>query len=504
MQPNCEQDKISKLLLDSLYVDNKKIHKGAFAIFGNAKTKKKYFASAGEASKGKKFRSSTIIRFASQSKLLGATIFAKAFEEGILPIQDSVSEYLPEFDRELSYYKNDEGTEIGKFDGKIVTVGHLMSMSTGLGYYFSNWGFLYNIFPPAMQTDGPLAKKNKVRNDLISKTLKERGMFWDWQFDPSIEKISTLPSMKKYVDVLTTVPLLFKPGTNSSRGAVYGMDFDVLGAVVSVALKRNLGVTVWEYFKDRFLCPMNIDSFFYVGSEEKPCDLEERFADCPFRRPSENKQPDGTEFAPDPSEEYLSQSANEIAWTSDYPSDGFRYNHSIYTRIRVEPDEYAGYFGAGYAGTPSDYCKFFELLVGKGVFRGKRLLSENSVSFIFTSSLPENRSFGLATVVGDWTDSLAKDADVNKVGLLSFTYNESWCLGQVRGNHAFTDALLDKPAISSSVFRWGSYYGPEYFCDLETGNYVVAGIQEDANSLKVAGDTSSALAFNIFTMLQNQ
>lgn len=509
MQQDCHhQDQISQLLHDSLYVGDEKIHKGAFAIYGNAKTQKKYLASAGEARKGERFRSDTIIRFASQSKFLGAVIFAKAVEEGILSIQDSVASYLPEFNRELSYYSNDEGTEIAKFDGNLIKVGHLLSMSTGLGYYFSNWGFLYNIFPPAMQEQGPLAKKNKIRNDLISEELRKRGLFWDWQFDPSIEKASQkmcyrFPSMKKYVDVLTSVPLLFKPGTNSSRDFVYGMDFDVLGAVVNVALQRSKCTTVWEYFQEKFLEKMNITSFFHVGSEYKPENLEERFADCPFRRPQENKQPDGTEFAPDASPDYLQNSAGKIAWTSDYPDDGFRYNDSLFTRIRLEEDEYAGYFGAGYAGTPSDYCKFFELVVGNGVFRGQRLLSENSVKLIFTPSVPENRSFGLATVVGQWTDSLSPDADVNKVGLLSFTYNEHWCLGQVMGNTAFVDGLLTKPAISSSVFRWGSYYGPEYFCDLKTGNYVVAGVQEDAGSLKVAGDTAGALALTIFKLLQN-
>ena len=494
------------------------VHKGGFAYYGNKKTGEDHFVGAGKASPAKPaspgspasptraYTRETIIRFASQSKLLGCLIFVKALEDGLLKVTDSVSDYLPEFKQTLSYYSPD-GTTTTEFPGEDVKVSHLMSMSTGLGYYFSSWGRLNTIFggltgaPPL-----PFAEANRTRNAAVRSKLGD-NLFWDWQFDTRILKASKapgfkLPSMKSYVGALTSVPLLFKPGTNSLRGVVYGMDLDVLGAVVSVAIKRGTTFTsTWEYFKSSFLAPMNIQSFFQIGNKEKPAGLSAKLAQTAFARPVGS---DAT-FAPDPSQDYLDNAAGTLVWTSDYPEDGFGYNEDLFTKILVENDPYQGYYGAGYGGTPADYSKFFELIGNKGVFNKQRLLSENSVKFLLTPTLPEYISFGLESFNGDFNNFTSPNADVGKEGLLAFGYNEHWCLGIVKGNTAFVDSLYSKPYMSDTTIRWGSYYGTNYFYDYQTGNFVMAGVQEDANSQQFENKDyeSTNWASTIFSWLQN-
>jgi len=493
-------------------------HKGGFALYGNFKEEARFFQSAGYAKPRSHYKKNTIIRFASQSKILGGFILAKAIEEGFINLTDPIYNYVPEFGKPLEYFLEDGNVSPTKFDGKQILVSHLLSMSTGLGYYFASWGNIYKGLNGATGLPPlPFAEANRKRNEAINAAVGTE-LFWDWQFDPRILKKSQalgfkLPSMKKYIGVLTSVPLLFKPGTNSLRNVCYGMDYDVLGAVVNVAINRKTGLDVWSFFKKYFLDPMDIHSFFQIGNPDKPADLKKRLAQTAFRRPKDNKQADGTSFAPDPSPEYLDQNAGKLAWTSDYPNDGFGYNESLFTEILVENDPYQGYFGAGYGGTPYDYSKFFELLFGKGVFRCVRILSENSVKFLTTPSLPEYISFGLEFLNKKGNlgvnNFLSDSAGAENQALLAVGYNESWCAGCCTGNGAFVDALYNTSnnTISATTLRWGSYYGTNYLFDWETGNYVMSGVQEDANSLKLppppaSNDNSGAWAGTIFAWLQ--
>jgi CubicO group peptidase (beta-lactamase class C family) len=512
-------------------------HKGGFALYGNLKDDTREFVGVGASNRqGSPYDKSTIIRFASQSKLLGGICLAKALEEGIIKLSDPIYKYYPAFAANFSYY-NQDGTVTDTFDGKTILVSNLLSMSTGLGYYFTNWGNLY----PLMTGTGPFPTQTSVantnRNALIKSKLatNPNGLFWDWQFDPRINKAYwdnptgfQLATMCDYIEfLLGNIPFLFKPGTNSLRDTCYGMDYDFLGAVLNKAIQaKNPKSNTWKYMKEKFLEPMHIKSFFQIGNADRPKCLRKKLAETEFRRPVGNTLPKYplVEFAPDESPEYKATKEGQLVWASEFPNDGFYYNETLFTKVFIKNDPCNGYFGAGWGGTPYDYSKFFELIFGRGMFRGQRIISEVALKLVTTSSLPEFDSFWLLSVnkppnpssteanpvaqVEPYTNFLSQLSGL-PTGLgdkpLAFGYNETWCAGVVRGNRSFYDALYaNDGSFTETSIRWGSYYGTNYFLDTETGNYVMAGVQRDANSYPSNSPTDNAdnWATIIFKWLQ--
>ena len=273
----------------------------------------------------------------------------------IVTLKDSVGTYLEEFKNQQFQYYNPDGTIASDtVDSNTINLGHLVSMSTGLNYYFISWGALYPVFNSLIGATGPLSLSNNARNAAINSTAHGSGQFTDWQFDTTIYNFlkngGLFPSFKRYVQVLTSVPLAFKPGMNSMRENVYGLDMDVLGACLNVAV-QNFGYnSIYDFFKKNFLQPMNIDDMFQIGNPDRPCDVAKRLAMTAFRRPQNNLQPDGTVFAADPSLDYLANKAGQLVWANEY-EDGFRYDELLFTLAGpkyFEADPYQGYFGAGW------------------------------------------------------------------------------------------------------------------------------------------------------------
>ena len=501
--------------------------KGEFALYGNFKDDTKQFVEYGEAQPGVPYNKNTIIRYASQSKLLGSIITAKAIEDGLLNLTDRVSKYLIEFKKPLQYYLENGEVSLETYDGNELTVAHLLSMSAGFGYQFIWWGNLYNatLYGEGTTPD-TYAKANKARAIKIEEQLVARGLFGDEQFDTRINKAYQtnpnfkLPSWKKYIAMLTEVPLLFRPGTNSNREVCYAMDYDILGAVVDRAvILGGAGTGVWDYFKRKFLVPMNAKSIFQLGNPDKPKCLKKRLAETAFKRPLNNLQLDGSQFAPDPSLAYLAtNNQTTLRWTSEFPDDGFHYNEVLFTDVLLENAEYRGGFGASFAGTPYDYTKFLGLIFNKGMYKCERLISETSISLVVTPSLPEYISFGLwllnrppfpllpVTNFNSTLITLPLPTIPPKAGtesLLAIGYMDNWCAGCATGNSAFVDALYnDFTQFTDTCLRWGSYYQTNYFLDWQTGNYVIAGTQIDANSFGGSPGTGD-IATNIFKWLQN-
>lgn len=483
------------------------VHKGAFAIYGNAKNpKSKKVASAGYARPGKRYSKNTHIRLASQSKFIGGLSVAKCIELGIVKLSDPVGLYLKEFNNKQFQYYNTDGTIADDtVDSNIITLGHLVSMTSGLNYYFISWGNMYPGFKELIGDSKPLSESNNTRNAAIIKMAHKTGQFADWQFDPDIYKHmksgKLFPSFKKYVKILTTIPLAFMPGTNSMREAVYGLDMDVLGACLNVAVQKAGYKSIFKFFKKYYLKPMEINDMYIIGDSDRPADADELLATTAFRRPKNNLQPDGTIFAPDPSPEYLAHKAGQLVWADEY-EDGFRYNETLFRLSGpkyFEKDPYQGYFGAGWISSLSSFCRFFELMVNNGLYRGKRIVNAEPLKMILMPILPEYVSFAL----GRFNDpNIAKStselANPKYEAMFLYGYNEHWSIGNGMGNTAFVDSLYDHKTNKNCI-RWGSYYGTNYICDLQTGNYVMTGYQEDANSLKI--DDSSSWLYDIFNMI---
>jgi CubicO group peptidase (beta-lactamase class C family) len=148
-----------------------------------------------------------------------------------------------------------------------------------------------------------------------------------------------LGSLADFVKSLSELPLCFNPGTNWE----YGYSYDVLGYLVEVISGRSLA----RFMKERIFEPLDMqDTDFHVPDEKI-----ERFVNL-------------YEFSGG------SLTLVEYAHKSDY---------------RHPPAACQG--GGGLVSTATDFGRFLEMLLNKGVLDGRRILSRKTVELMFSDHL---------------------------------------------------------------------------------------------------------------------
>ncbi len=192
------------------------------------------------------------------------------------------------------------------------------------------------------------------------------------------------------IKVLGKLPLAHQPGEKFT----YGLNVDVLGYLV----EKISGESLDHYFQTHIFEPLGMtDTYFYL-----PPSKFERLV---------------TAYTED-------DRHHLIKWT-DRTLVGVDVNYP-----KVEGTWFSG--GAGLSSTTKDYATFLQMLLNKGEYNGKRLLSRRTVELMTTNQ------------IGDL--SLGKD----KFGLgFQITSKE----GQ---------ALL---GVSEGSFAWGGFFGTTYWAD---------------------------------------
>ncbi len=142
----------------------------------------------------------------------------------------------------------------------------------------------------------------------------------------------------------------FQPGANFK----YGTSADILGAVVEVASGMRYG----DFLKKEFFEPLEMnDTDFWV-----PEDKRDRLADV------------------------YETVGNELKLTvTSHLGINYKADH--------RPAFESG--GAGLCSTLDDYSHFAEMLMNKGVYKGRRLLSEKAVEFMTNGSIAPSQQKGL-------------------------------------------------------------------------------------------------------------
>lgn len=140
-----------------------------------------------------------------------------------------------------------------------------------------------------------------------------------------------------YANLIGQQPLAFQPGEKW----LYGTSADILGAVIEVVSGKKFG----DFLREEIFEPLGMnDTDFYVP-EEKLC----RFA--------ENYEPKDDELIP------------------------CQWQHLGLTYLcRRKPEFESG--GAGLCSTMDDYAAFATMLLNKGTYHGRRILSENAVRYL--------------------------------------------------------------------------------------------------------------------------
>ncbi len=169
-----------------------------------------------------------------------------------------------------------------------------------------------------------------------------------------IAKLST-PEALKTVDIANRIgelPLAFMPGTTWQ----YGLSADVLGAVIEVVSGMSYG----EFLKKRIFEPLGMqDTAFYV-----PAARQDRLAKV-YRE-------------------------TEAGLVEEH------FSHlGIQNTMEREPAFESG--GAGLTSTIDDYARFTQMLLQKGEYQGKRILSPEAVRFMTTAHVSAQQQKGVET-----------------------------------------------------------------------------------------------------------
>jgi len=181
--------------------------------------------------KGEQLEKNTIFRIASQTKAITSTAVMILWEEGKFRLDDPISKYIPEFGpaQILDSYNESDGTYTTKPAENQITIRHLLTHTSGLGY-----GVI----------DGD------KRFQEIYKKAGITDLF-------TTENISIEESVKK----LAKLPLHHDPGT----AYVYSEGLDVLGYFIEVVS----GMPFDEFLRKRIFDPLGMnDTWFYLPKEK--------------------------------------------------------------------------------------------------------------------------------------------------------------------------------------------------------------------------------------------
>jgi CubicO group peptidase (beta-lactamase class C family) len=169
-----------------------------------------------------------IFRIASMTKALTSVAVMMLYEEGCFLLDDPVSKYIPEFRNPQVLVKlNPDTTYVARPAGKEITVRHLLTHTSGIGYPFIHAEI------------GPLYYKNGIPDGFVV----------------------TDEVLGDAIRILGKLPLLHEPGEKFT----YGLNTDVLGYLVEVIS----GKTFDEFLRERLFEPLGMeDACFYLPEEK--------------------------------------------------------------------------------------------------------------------------------------------------------------------------------------------------------------------------------------------
>jgi CubicO group peptidase (beta-lactamase class C family) len=190
------------------------------------------------------------------------------------------------------------------------------------------------------------------------------------------------------INKLGTLPLVNQPGEKFT----YSLSVDVLGYLVEKVSGKSLA----QFFKERIFEPLGMnDTYFYLPKEK-------------FSRLASVYSVD--------SQQHLIKAAGAAFLAVDYPTSNGTY--------------YSG--GGGLSSTTKDYAIFLQMMLNKGVYNGKRLLSRHTVEIMTMNQ------------IGDL------NVGINKFGL---------------GFEITTKTGQAKLGQSEGSFSWGGAFGTTYWAD---------------------------------------
>ena len=255
------------------------------------------------------------------------------------------------------------------------------------------------------------------------------------------------------VGACAIMPLYHEPG----RLSRYGIDYDVLGAVLSEALRaKGHSMNAAEYAKAKLLDPIDASRFYMAGGELPiPSGAAENITTSTIKR--------STNLGIDDSMESYT---GVVKWLSDVPGDTWNLVEDWLTKKTYVPNmPRAGGFGAAGVATFVDYAKLLKLVANRGVYDGKRVISE---IYLNRCVLPANSALDDLQSIAAGNDPLPDAGD--------YDIWTSCGAGVTSGGARTVNDGMAFPYVGGFV-SWSGYYGTGWMIDMNSGMYVVGGIQ---------------------------
>jgi len=175
-------------------------------------------------------------------------------------------------------------------------------------------------------------------------------------------------TLSEKMKILGKLPLMHEPGEKFT----YGLNTDLLGYLVELWS----GMSLDEFFRKRIFIPLGMNDTYFYLPENKKNKLTILY-----------EEKDGK----------LQKMVSNVEGDPNYPLHKGTY--------------FSG--GGGLSSSIEDYAKFLQMVVNKGQYNGKRLLSRKTIELLLTNQItPEVSSrqfglgFGLETAVNDYLSPL--------------------------------------------------------------------------------------------------
>lgn len=294
----------------------------------------------------------SLFRIYSMTKPVTGVALMIAVDQGLLKLSDPVSKYIPEF-KDTRVLLRGNKTESLKRD---ITLLDLATHTSGLAYTFSIKGELQDIY-----------LKEKIFPYYALDTL-----------DDDIKPEKLYENICSFSKKVASVPLAHQPGEKWT----YSIGMDILGCVIEKASNMTFG----DFLKSNLFDPLNMKDTFFKVPEEKRQRMTNLYAHHNAFKAFSIELPDNLK-GKKPKMHLVDSQENSL----------------YYKDITVEDG------GSGLVSTGDDYLNFADMLLNKGVFNGKKILSSESYKVLISNQLNENNSrfsgFGMGITLGIALDS---------------------------------------------------------------------------------------------------
>ena len=294
----------------------------------------------------------SLFRIYSMTKPVTGVALMIAVDQGLLKLSDPVSKYIPEF-KDTKVLLRGNKTESLKRD---ITLLDLATHTSGLAYTFSIEGKLQDIY-----------LKEKIFPYYALDTL-----------DDDIKPEKLYENICSFSKKVASVPLAHQPGEKWT----YSIGMDILGCVIEKASNMTFG----DFLKSNLFDPLNMKDTFFKVPEEKRQRMTNLYAHHNAFKAFSIELPDNLK-GKKPKMHLVDSLENSL----------------YYKDITVEDG------GSGLVSTGDDYLNFADMLLNKGVFNGKKILSSESFKVLISNQLNENNSrfsgFGMGITLGIALDS---------------------------------------------------------------------------------------------------